>query len=91
LSHKEFEQTKVYTERIPTQLFLFPFFALPQTGENMAFITIADVTALCLLLPVTRIYGVIGVGILLYFRPVLSLGVLALAGIAYYFYRRSIA
>ena len=57
----------------------------------MAFITVAVVTALCLLLPVTRIYGVIGVGILLYFRPFLSLAVLAVAGIAYYFYRRTIA
>ena len=57
----------------------------------MAFITVAVVTALCLLLPVTRIYGVIGVGILLYFRPVLSLAVLALVGIAYYVYRRQTA
>ncbi|MGD8630347.1 MAG: hypothetical protein PVG72_06405 [Gammaproteobacteria bacterium] len=57
----------------------------------MAFITLAVMTALCLLLPVTRIYGVIGVGILLYFRPLLSLVVLATAGIAYYLYRRTIA
>jgi len=57
----------------------------------MTFLTVAVVTALCLLLPVTRIYGVIGVGILLYFRPFLSLAVLAVAGIAYYFYRRTIA
>ena len=55
----------------------------------MAFVTLAVMTALCLLLPVTRIYGVIGVGILLYFRPFLTLGVLALAGIAYHFYRRT--
>jgi hypothetical protein len=39
----------------------------------MSFVNLAVVTALCLQLPVTRIYGVIGVGILLYFRPVLSL------------------
>ena len=57
----------------------------------MAFVTVAVVTALCLLLPVTRIYGVIGVGILLYFRPVLSLAVLAVAGIIYFFYRRNFA
>ena len=37
-----------------------------------AFLNVAIVTALCLLLPVTRIYGVIGVGILLYFRPSLT-------------------
>ena len=57
----------------------------------MAFVTLAVMTALCLLLPVTRIYGVIGVGILLYLRPLLSLIVLATAGIAYYHYRRTIA
>jgi len=57
----------------------------------MTFINVAIVTALCLLLPVTRIYGVIGVGILLYFRPVLSLAVLALAGIVYITYRRFFA
>ena len=57
----------------------------------MAFVTVAVVTALCLLLPVTRIYGVIGVGILLYFRPFLSLTVLAVAGLAYFFYRRTFA
>ena len=57
----------------------------------MTFVTVAVVTALCLLLPVTRIYGVVGVGMLLYFRPFLSLAVLAVAGIAYYFYRRKFA
>jgi len=57
----------------------------------MTFINVAIVTALCLLLPATRIYGVIGVGILLYFRPVLSLAVLAVAGITYIIYKRTIA
>ena len=56
-----------------------------------AFINVAILTALCLLLPATRIYGVIGVGILLYFRPALTLGVLLVAGIAYFIYRRTIA
>ena len=56
-----------------------------------AFINVAIVTALCLLLPVTRIYGVIGVGILLYFKPALSLAVLALVGITYFTYRRFFA
>ena len=56
-----------------------------------AFLNVAIVTALCLLLPVTRIYGVIGVGILLYFRPALTLGVLLLAGIIYFFIWRKIA
>jgi hypothetical protein len=57
----------------------------------MSFLTVAILTALCLLLPVTRIYGVIGLGILLYFRPFLTLGVLALAAIAHFTYRRYLA
>jgi len=57
----------------------------------MSFLTAAVVTALCLLLPITRIYGVLGLGILLYFSPFLSLGVLAVAGVAYfYLHRRNI-
>ena len=56
-----------------------------------AFINVAIVTVLCLLLPATRIYGIIGVGILLYFRPSITLGVLIIAGIAYFIYRRNIA
>ena len=57
----------------------------------MTFLTVAIVTALCLLLPVTRIYGVIGVGMLLYFKPALTLGVLLIAGITYFFLWRKIA
>ena len=56
-----------------------------------AFINVAIVTALCLLLPATRIYGVIGVGILLYFEFSLTLGVLTVAVIAYFIYRRTFA
>ena len=56
-----------------------------------AFLNVAIVTALCLLLPATRIYGVIGVGILLYFKFSLTLGVLLIAGIIYFTYRRTIA
>ena len=55
----------------------------------MTFINVAILTALCLPLPVTRIYGVIGLGILLYFRHLLSFIVLILALIAYYLYRRT--
>ena len=56
-----------------------------------AFLNVAIVTALCLLLPATRIYGVIGVGILLYFKFSLTLGVLLIAGIIYFTYRRFFA
>jgi len=71
----------------------FPLFFLQLSNRRniLTFINVAIVTALCLLLPVTRIYGVIGVGILLYFRPVLSLAVLALAGITYFAYKRFFA
>jgi len=57
----------------------------------MAFTSVVIVTALCLLVPALRAYGIIGVGILLYFRPALSLAVLALAGITYFTYRRFFA
>ena len=57
----------------------------------MSFITVAVITALCLVFASTRKYGVVGTGLLLYFQPYPTVGVLALAGIAYYFYRRKIA
>jgi hypothetical protein len=53
-----------------------------------SFLTVAVVTALCLLLPVTRKYGVVGTGLLLYFQPYPTVGVLLIAGIAYYLYRK---
>ena len=51
----------------------------------MAFFTVAAISALCLLLPITRVYGVIGAGILLYFYPVPTIGIL-LSGSAAFFY-----
>ena len=57
----------------------------------MTFITLAVITALCFVFAATRKYGVVGTGLLLYFQPVLAIGVLLLAGIAYYYYRRKFA
>ena len=57
----------------------------------MTFITVAVITALCLVFYATRKYGVVGTGLLLYFQPYPTVGVLLMAGIAYYFYRRKIA
>jgi hypothetical protein len=57
----------------------------------MTVITLVVLAALCLAFPPTRIYSVILTGLLLYIYPYVTLGVLALAGIAYYFYRRTIA
>ena len=57
----------------------------------MTFITVAVITALCFVFASTRKYGVIGTGLLLYFQPILAVGVLAVAGIAYfYLHRRNI-
>jgi hypothetical protein len=57
----------------------------------MTYFTVAVISALCILLPVTRVYGIIGAGILVYFHPFPTLGILLIAGIAFYFYRRTIA
>jgi hypothetical protein len=58
----------------------------------MLFTTLVVITALCLLIPMTRIYAVIGTGLLLYFYTTLTLtllGVLIISGIAVqYFLRR---
>jgi hypothetical protein len=85
------ERAQAYTDRIPTLLLSFPFKALLTTGEIMSFITVAVITALCFVFPTLRIYGVIGTGLLLYFKPYLTLGVMSVVGIAYYFYRRNFA
>ena len=57
----------------------------------MTFITVAVITALCLVFSATRKYRVVGSGLLLYFQPYPTIGVLLLSGIAYFFYRRKIA
>jgi hypothetical protein len=54
----------------------------------MTYFTVATISALCLLLPVTRVYGVIGAGILVYFYPFSTLGILLIGGIAFYFLRK---
>ena len=54
----------------------------------MAFVTLAALTALCLLLASTRKYSVFGAGLLLYFYPFTSLGFLLIGGISYYYFRK---
>ena len=54
----------------------------------MTYFTVAVISALCLLLPVTRVYGVIGAGILVYFNPVPTLGILLIGGAVYFFFFR---
>jgi hypothetical protein len=57
----------------------------------MTFVTLAVITALCLAFTATRKYGVVGTGLLLYFQPILTIGVLLLVGAGYYYYRRKFA
>lgn len=55
----------------------------------MLFMTLAVVTVLCLFLPLTRLYGVMGAVITLYFYPYYTLtllGLLLLCGIAYLYF-----
>ena len=58
----------------------------------MFFTTLLAVTALSLLIPTTRIYAIVGAGLLLYFYTTLTLtllGVLVISGLAVqYFLRR---
>jgi hypothetical protein len=54
----------------------------------MSFFTVTVISALCLVLASTRKYAVLGAGLLLYFYPFPTLGLLAAAGIAYYLYHR---
>jgi hypothetical protein len=54
----------------------------------MTFVTVAVITALCFVFASTRKYGVIGTGLLLYFQPQYTVGVLLLAGIAYFYLHR---
>jgi hypothetical protein len=54
----------------------------------MTFITVAVITALCLVFSSTRKYGVVGTGLLLYFQPYYTIGVLLVAGIAFIHLKR---
>ena len=58
----------------------------------MLFTTLVVITALCLMIPFTRMYGVIGAVVMLYFYPYHTLtlfGVLVLGGAAYFYWRKS--
>ena len=57
----------------------------------MTFITVAVVTALCFVFSSTRKFGVIGTGLALFFQPYQTIGVLTIAGIIYFTYRRFFA
>ena len=58
----------------------------------MLFTTLVAVIALCLMIPFTRMYGVIGALVTAYFYPAHTLtllGVIALGGVAYIYWRKS--
>ena len=57
----------------------------------MAFLTLTVLAGLCLVMSSTRKYAIFILGVLLYFQPFKTIGVLTLAGIAYYIYRRKFA
>jgi hypothetical protein len=46
----------------------------------MLFTTLVILTLLCLALPITRVYAVIGAGLLLYLYPLLTIGTLLFMG-----------
>ena len=52
----------------------------------MFFITLVVITALCLALPITRGHGVVCTAMLLYFYPYPTLGLLLVAGAAYFYF-----
>ena len=54
----------------------------------MTFITVAVITGLCLVFSSTRKYGVVGTGLLLYFEPYQTIGVLLLAAVVYIYLKR---
>jgi hypothetical protein len=58
----------------------------------MFFTTLVAVTALCLMIPFTRMYGIIGALITAYFYPAHTLtllGALALGWVVFIFWRKS--
>jgi hypothetical protein len=58
----------------------------------MFFTTLAVITALCLLIPFTRMYGVFGALITAYFYPAQSptlLGAIVLGGVVFIYWRKS--
>jgi len=57
----------------------------------MLFATLVAVVALCLMMPFTTMYGVIGAVITLYFYPAYTLtllGAIVLAGVAFIYFKR---
>ena len=58
----------------------------------MLFTTLVAMTALCLMIPLLRMYGVIGAVITLYFYPAHTLtllGAIVLGGVAFIYWRKS--
>jgi hypothetical protein len=58
----------------------------------MLFTTLVAMTALCLMIPFLRMYGVIGAVITLYFYPAHTLtllGAIVLGGVAFIYWRKS--
>jgi hypothetical protein len=55
----------------------------------MLLITLVVITLLCLVFPSTRIYSIVGTGMLLFLYPLWAIGFLLAAGVVYYQYREN--
>jgi hypothetical protein len=55
----------------------------------MTYFTVALISALFFLLPSTRKYSVLIIGVLVYFYPLLTIGILLVTGAAFYYLHRS--
>jgi hypothetical protein len=53
----------------------------------MFFVTLVVMTLLCLAFPITRAYGILGAGLLFYLNFYWTLGVVLLAGAAYFYFK----
>mgnify|MGYP000249111755 CR=1 FL=1 len=51
----------------------------------MFLITLVSITLLCLLFPSTRIYSVVGMGMMFFLYPLWAVGLLLTGGIAYFY------
>jgi hypothetical protein len=90
MSRKGFHYTWLNTDPIPTSLKGLPFHPLTQKGEIMLLITLVVITLLCLVFPSTRIYSIVGTGMLLFLYPLWAIGLLLAAGIVYQQYREKL-
>ena len=57
----------------------------------MFLITLVVITLLCLVFPSTRVYSVVGMGMLLFLYPLWAVGLLLVVGIVYYQFQEKLS